>query len=137
MTVPATISFGEILRWSLWHMQRESPRAYGVMCRQAPAALTIVVDGEPAHVSFSPGRAEVRRAALPAPVYAETTRTAILDRADGRVSLTSAILEERLFLRGDVQALLRCHDAFVAYLNGAVRSPSLPPLLRRYREGQL
>jgi hypothetical protein len=126
-------SFGELLRLSLWHMEREAPQAYASLCRQAPGSVSLRVDGELVQVCFGPGRAEVRSAALPAGVHAEITRAVILALADGELTLLEALLSERMHVRGAFQDLLRFEAAFMGYLNGAVRSPSLPALWRVYR----
>jgi hypothetical protein len=127
-------TFSELLSLSLWHMEREAPQAYASLCRQAPAAVSLRVDGETVHVAFSPGRARIRSAALPAPVHAEVTRKVILALADGEMTLLEALLTDRVHLRGPLADLLRFDDALLGYLNGAVRSPSLRGLFRQYRE---
>jgi hypothetical protein len=57
-----------------------------------------------------------------------------LELLDGRHTLLSAVLAERLWLCGRPEALLGFDDALGAYLHGAVRAPGMPALLRAYRE---
>ncbi len=65
----------------------------------------------------------------------ETTRAVILDLVDARAGLVEAILDDRLGLRGALPELARFHDGLMLYLHGAMRAPSFPGLLRRYRDG--
>lgn len=116
-------------------MRREVPAAYECMCEAlAPREVRLHVDGENVAVAFTDAGA----AMLPSPsrpsVELQTTGAAILDLIGARETLASAVLADRLVLRGALGDVLAMHDGVVAYLHGAVRAPSFPALLRRYRE---
>jgi hypothetical protein len=64
---------------------------------------------------------------------AAVDRETLLGLVDGDVSLEESILSERIQLRGGLDVLDRFWDALMIYLQGAVRSPSLPFLLDAYR----
>jgi hypothetical protein len=66
-----------------------------------------------------------------------SSRRTILDVVDGRLTLEDAVWGEHLWLRGHLDDLVRFHDALVLYLQGAVRCPSFPWLLDRYRDQQI
>jgi hypothetical protein len=65
-----------------------------------------------------------------------SSRRTILDVVNGRLTLEDAVWGDHLWLRGHLDDLVRFHDALVLYLQGAVRCPSFPWLLDRYRDGR-
>jgi hypothetical protein len=58
---------------------------------------------------------------------------AVIDLIDGKYSLEQAVLAEAIFVKGSVATLEKFHSALNLYLNGALRAPSFPRLLSRYR----
>ena len=63
-----------------------------------------------------------------------TSRATVLDLIDGTLLLPQAVAERRLDVRGDTDALLRLSRALTAFVEGAVRSRSMRPLLASFRE---
>ncbi len=61
-------------------------------------------------------------------------RTAVLRVIDARDTLMSAVLADRLVLRGATRDVLAFHDGLIAYVHGAVRARSFPELLRQFRQ---
>jgi len=126
--------FGTFLRDSFATLQRELPDIYAEMCRRlAPQDIAITVDSETVRLKFAREAVlPVKRLAHPT-VMVRTGRKAILDLIDARSTLLDAAVEERLHLRGSPDDLARFYDGLMAYLHGAVRSPSFPALLQRFR----
>ena len=58
----------------------------------------------------------------------------LLDLIEGGLTLTEAIEAERLRIVGSVAAVAAFYDALLIYLEGLLRAPGAPDLLRRYRE---
>ena len=126
--------FADFLATSLQALDRELPQAYALLCTHlAGQQLAIEVDGEMVGLSFAGGRARLLARAAPATVHVVTSRALIFDLIDARCTLLQAVLSDRLLVRGAPQELLAFHDGLLAYLHGAVRAPSFPPLLRAYR----
>jgi hypothetical protein len=127
-------TFASFLAGSLDLLERELPWAYGAMCRVlAPREVLLSVDGEDVSVRCTERTAIVGARAAAPDVECRTTRAAILDLADASTSLVDAVMSDRVHLRGAVGDLLAFHDGLMAYLGGAVRSPSFPALLERFR----
>lgn len=66
-------------------------------------------------------------------VFAATAQTALVDLLDGEVSLLDLLFSERLHLSGAVPELLAVERALFHFLQGAVRAPSFPAILRSFR----
>jgi hypothetical protein len=125
--------FGAFLRTSLAILESEVPAQRRAMAEHlAGRVLAIAVDGDIVDLAFDGTvlGVPVRRVEL------TSTRAAILAVVDGDRTLADALLDGSLFLRGALDDVLACHDALMAYLHGAVRAPSFPLLLRRFRRGE-
>jgi hypothetical protein len=110
------------------------PEAYGAMCEVlAPRALRLDVDDERVAVRFTAGDARLVRDDGDCAVEFRTTRRTILDVIDARRTLMGAVLGDRLMMRGTPRDVLAFHDGLMAYVHGAVRARSFPPLLQRFR----
>jgi hypothetical protein len=128
--------FGDFLRESFEALRRERPAIYDEMCRvMQPRMARIEVDGGPVDVQFAGGEARIMRAnRRPKPaIEVRASRDTILGMVDARWSLMSAIAEDRLLIHGLIDDLIAFHDGLTVYLHGAVRAPSFPDLLRRFR----
>jgi hypothetical protein len=64
-------------------------------------------------------------------------KPAILDIVDARVSLSEAVDSGVIDLAGPVDDLALFFEALRIYVHGAVRSPSFPPLLERFRDSTM
>lgn len=120
---------------SLASLRGEFPQAYFLMCRAlAGRTVLLSIDGEEIPLAFEPRTARVAPKLPQADVRVRTTREAILDVLDDRLSLEGAVESGRLELWGAIEDLERFHDALLVYVGGAVRCPSFPALLDRFRE---
>jgi hypothetical protein len=127
-------SFESLLQRSLDALERERPDvAARLAATLAPLDVSIEVDDEALGVRAVAARVEVTPAPSRAHVHVVTDRRTILALVDGDLSLVDAVIRDQLSLRGAVADLARFHDALWVYLQGAVRAPSFPQLLRAYR----
>jgi hypothetical protein len=125
-------------------------RALGVLETEAPVAFHRLIDelrAGPAGLEVDEERfsIEVRGDALrvvrrPTSADGGRVRTGgdvVLDLIDGRVPLLEAVVEGRLDVRGDCDAVLRLARGLTAFVEGAVRSPGVRDLLEEYRAAVL
>jgi hypothetical protein len=116
-------------------LERELPWAYRAVCvTLAPRVVLLRVDRDAMGLRFEPTRIVLCPRAATACVEVETGRHTILAAIDAETTLLSAVLDDQLLLRGSAEDILAFHDALMWYLHGAVRAPSFPVLLRRYRQ---
>ncbi len=127
------LEFRDFLEVSLEVLEREVPSAYaGLEGALRDLPLRLEIDGRAMVLAFENGR-HALRGAHDAPVCLRTSRDAILDLVEGRLGLVEALREERLWLQGEVAALVRVDEALRVYLAGAVRARGFVPLLDDYR----
>ncbi len=127
-------TFAEFLSESFDLLKSEVPQAHAELCRRlAPHEVHLRVDDEDVAVRFESTRARFLPAPCAASVGVETSRDTILALVDAETTLEDAVLDGPLVLRGHCDDLLAFHDGLVAYVHGAVRAPSFPGLLRRFR----
>ena len=130
-----------LLDESLLVLQREQPASYARLCEAlADLRIEIRVDAEWMSVGFEPGGHRVAgesaaAEALDAAARFNTSRDAVLDVLDGRITLAEAVLTGRLEAYAPLARLLELHDALRLYVNAAVRCQSFPGLLDRFRAG--
>jgi hypothetical protein len=119
---------------SLAILRRECPTAYLAVCgRLAFATVELRVDHELVRLAFRPRVAELRQELADPDVRLQTTRATILEVLDAKVTLEQAVRSGAVLLWGSSHDLARCNDALLDYVRGAVRCPSLPALLDRFR----
>ncbi len=71
-------------------------------------------------------------------VLAKASPAVLRELLRGELSLEDAVVEERILLYGPLEDLERMDDALVAFVNAAVRAPSLAGVLRGFlREGEV
>ena len=127
--------FRTFLARSFDALRREVPEAYSRMCRRlASRAVALRVDEERVAVVFARDEARIVADGRECAVEVRTSRTAVLRVIDARDTLMSAVLADRLVLRGAPRDVLAFHDALMAYVHGAVRARSFPDLLRQFRQ---
>ncbi len=122
--------FGALLRRSLDALQAEHPAAYAQLARAlGRVAVAVSVAGERSLLTFS-GEHCVAPAPqeISAPVELATDWATLDALLDGKMTLLSAVRNERLYLRGAIADLGRFHEGLMLYLRGAVRCPSFPSL---------
>ncbi len=126
--------FSSFLEQSFAALRDEIPGALTEMCRSLQRrAVLLTVDGERVALRFGRASATIVQELFVPDIEVRTDAAAILDLVDARCTLHEAILTDRLFLRGTPDELLAFHGGLMAYLHGAMRAPSFPHLLRRYR----
>jgi hypothetical protein len=133
---PERTPFASFLGRALAALRSEAPRAFSRLGAAAGRdGVRIDVDGPAVVLRFEGDRFDLAPDAGPASVEVRSDRATILALIDGEVRLLDAILDERLGVRGPVDAVLRFDAALTAFLDGAVRAPSLPTLLAAFRTG--
>jgi hypothetical protein len=127
-----------LLRRSIGHLADEGPDSYRLLLEAlGPLVVDVDVDGElfalrgGQRLEVSDGAAGVAGA------WITTSRAAILDLLDAKVSLDEAVQADALGVRGSLDDILRAHDTLLAYVHAAVRAPSQPELLAALRAGPL
>jgi hypothetical protein len=125
-----------LLRRSVEHLEDEVPDSYRrVLDELGPLVVELNVDSElfslrgGRRLEVSDGAADTAGARI------TTSRAAILDVLDARVSLGQAVEAGTVGVHGSVNNVLRAHDALIAYVHAAVRAPSQPGLLAALRTG--
>ena len=115
-------------------LETECPPAFRALCERLDGArIRLRVDGKALSPAFGPeGFALVPPCESPE-VDLASDRQTILEVLAGDLRLEDAVWDERLALFGSLDALARFHDGFASCVNGAVRCPSFPRLLERYR----
>ena len=119
---------------SLVTLQRECPLAYHRLCTiLAPRELLLIVDNEQVALTFQRTGARIIPQTERPAVTVWLTHQTILDLVDARLSLNDAVMSGAMDMKGTLENLVTFYDGFLLYLKGAVRCPSFPPLLDRYR----
>lgn len=130
----AGAGLAEYVAGSLRVLRAEMPGAYRLLCGMlAPREVLIVVDGEQVPLRFAASEARVLDRPQEPRVLARTSRRAILDVVDARMSLQEAVDAGVLLLEGTAEDLSRFHEGLLTYVRGAVRCPSFPSILDRFR----
>ena len=115
-------------------LSEECPGAFHELCdRLDSAKIRLCIDGDSVSPSFAAHGFELVAAHASPEVDLESSREAILAVLDGRLTLEDAVWQDRVVLMGSLDALARFHEGFVLCVGGAVRCPSFPRLLERYR----
>lgn len=119
---------------SLIALEYEAPASYRRLCGAlAGQRVGISADGRQFALdcngrTITAGPADGREG-----IVLGTDRETILALIDGVLSLEDALRKDRLIARGGVTLAVRTFDALLIYLRGAVRCPSLPPMLEQFR----
>ncbi len=111
------------------------PVAYGLVVRAlAGRTIAIDIDGDSATLSIASARHALARSAGAGCAVELTLTEAAIDRLlDARCTVLDAVLGGEVILRGAAEDLAALHDALLAFVHGAVRSPTAPRLLESYR----
>jgi hypothetical protein len=130
--------FATFLEHSMTLLAAEKPLVYARLCaflRDREARVT--VDDERTGIAFPAGAFRLCDDVEHPFIELSSSRATVLAVVDGRLTLEEAVWGEHLELRGHLDDLVRFHDALVLYLHGAVRCPSFPWLLDRYRDADV
>lgn len=130
--------FARFLARALGALAGESPAWHAeVAAAVGPSGIAMDVDGEAFRLRFEGAALHLDGATHAAGLEVRTGRATILALAEGDLSLVAALESDRLFVRGALAAVLRFDTALLAFLEGAVRAPSLAPMLDRLRENRI
>jgi hypothetical protein len=130
--------FATFLTHSMTLLAAEKPDVaarLGALLRDREARVQ--VDAERVGIVFPAGVFRLVAEVADPFIELRSSRRTILEVVNGRLTLEDAVWGEHLWLRGHLDDLVRFHDALVLYLQGAVRCPSFPWLLDRYRDGHV
>jgi hypothetical protein len=127
-------SFAAFVRAGLDALAREAPCNHARMVEILDGREVLLrVDDEVLALCFADAVAPLLAHPRTPVVELATHKPVIVALACGDATLVDAILDDRVRLRGAIVDLLAFHDALMAYLHGAVRSPSSPARLARFR----
>jgi len=117
---------------SLVHRLGEADAALLVRMRQVVGArrARIRLDEEVIDVRFAPDGAFIVEDAVAALIDGDggTDRATTVELLAGRLEVTDAILDGRLYATGDIESLVRIFQAIEILLDGATRTPGLQRL---------
>ncbi len=133
---PEPDTFVGFLARSLALLEREHPEAYARMCAAlARRTVLLKVDDEAIELRFGKRRLRLAEPGVGGgqTVRAVTGRATILALVDGRLTLMDSVMQDRFEIFGGLDDLIAFHEGLMFYLHGAVRAPSFPALLRRFR----
>jgi hypothetical protein len=115
-------------------LRREFPRAYFLMCsRIGRRSIALTVGGELLFIEGSEFAVEFRDSIDNPDVRLQTDGGTILAAIDAELTLEQAVRDGRLAAIGRSEDLGAFHEALLLFVRGAVRSPSFPALLARFR----
>ena len=127
-------SIARFIGISLETLLNEFPTAYLLLCTQlASCSVLLVIDGEAVALAFDPSGAHVMPQLRNPTIQLHTNRQTILDVIDAHLTLYEAVLVDAILLQGDTEDLAAFHEGLLTYVRGAVRCPSFPALLDRFR----
>jgi hypothetical protein len=131
-------SLGALLDESFTILRDEVPEANRRMCSRLEGEVVVICADDQSVVVACDGAAMRVQAGSIADASAEirTSRRAILRVLDGEVTLADAVLAGAVSVRASLEALVRLNHGLAMYVHGAVRAPSFPRLLERFRRGR-
>lgn len=94
----------------------------------------LATEGVSLVVSRDAGGWRMEQGCSKADVRIAFNRQIVLDLIGGATTLNQAILDERLSIFGPVDKVARFYDVLLIYVEGLLRAPGTPALLKRYLE---
>ena len=130
------MAFREFLDVSLRLLEAEHPSGYARLLGLLEGReARVTMDGKTLGIAFRREGFDLHDD-VPHPfIELRATRDEVLAVAAGELSLEKAVREERVWLRGRLEDVVRFHESLLAYLHSAVRCPSFPWLLGEYTSG--
>ena len=123
-----------LLRRSLEQLAGEVPASYRHLAGGLGGLeVEVDVDGERFSLRGGGGLTVRDGPTSTAQVWIATSRVAVLEVLDAIRTLADAVEADRIRVRGELDDVVRAHDAVVAYAHAAVRAPSSPGLLTELR----
>jgi hypothetical protein len=125
-------TFFQFLTTALDALEAEVPAAYARLCSALSGrTVRITVDGDTRFLRAKDGKHSLEFDGANS-LEIKTNRAALADLLEARETLLDSVISERLVLRGTPDDVAALHDALTAFVQGAVRSRTLPPLLDAY-----
>jgi hypothetical protein len=122
---------------SLATLRHECPTAYVQLCTLLkPREVLMLIDSETITLTFDHMRVHILPQLRRPTLSLQTTRQTILDVVDDRLRINEAVLVDAILLQGDVDDLALFYEGLLTYVRGAIRCPTFPALLERFRQGK-
>jgi hypothetical protein len=126
-------SFRRFLDRSLVAIENEAPEVHRALCRSlARSVVRLCIDDERMVLLGGRERLAMSDDVPGATVEFATNSATLLALTSGATSFLDAALADRMIVKGAVDEMVGFYEALVLYLQGAVRSPSLPWLLEEF-----
>jgi hypothetical protein len=126
-------SFRRFLDRALGAIETEVPHVHRALCSAlARSTVRLCVDRERMIITEERGRVLLKDDVRGTLVEFATDSTTLLALTSGDASFLDAALDDRMMVKGAVDEIVLFYDALVLFLQGAVRSPSLPWLLDEF-----
>lgn len=134
-TEPDCLSLADYVRGLVEGLAAEDPLAYERLRRAVGGSRArIELDDEAVAVRFDGDALEIREdGEAPVDGTGATDRQTVLELLDGYLEVTDAIAEDRLRVRGQVDAVARMFHAIELLIDGAARGPALQDLAGAFR----
>ena len=127
--------FFRLLRESLEGIRMDEPEVHRALTRSlGRLRARLVSDGAACVVWLEFDAWRMDPGDCDADIEVAFDRQIILDLIDGRLTLEDAILGEQLLIFGSVDKVEAFSDALLIYIEGLIRMPGTPALLRGYRQ---
>lgn len=127
--------FFAFLATSMSVLERESPAGYRALEKRLSGLRALLTSGGVRRVvAFDRSGLTFGDDSGSTDVEVAFEREVVLELVDGVTSLEQAIVDDKLLVRGGVEAVERFYDGICLYVDAAVRSPGVVPLLEQYRE---
>ncbi|GAA5176442.1 hypothetical protein GCM10023321_84830 [Pseudonocardia eucalypti] len=125
----------ELLRRSVGSLREQVPGGYQRLLEELGGlTVELTVDGETFAVHAEGTRLRVVTGAHPAAgARVVTSRAAVLDVLDARLSLAEAVESDRVTVLGSLDDVMRAYHALLAYAHASARATSVPGLLDELR----
>jgi hypothetical protein len=115
-------------------LEKESSQNYSQLAAELNGLRASISAGEDRRlICFDEGRFFIDADAENHDIEVVCGTHTILELLDGKYSLEQALLDEVLFIKGNVGILGKFSNALSIYCNGALRSPGFLGLLSQYR----
>jgi hypothetical protein len=126
-------SFRRFLDRALAAIETEVPQVHRALCSSlARSTVRLCIDDERMVITEERGRVLLKDDVPDTQIEFATDSTTLLALTSGAVSFLDAAMADRMMVKGAVDEISLFYEALVLFLQGAVRSPSLPWLLDEF-----
>ena len=127
-------SIVSLLQTALATMQRDNPGGHrSFLDALGPTSVGVIADTLPFVISTVGGGPVVSTGIGAADVGIRTDRSTVVSVIEGEITLTDAVVQGSVEVRGALAHVVTAHDALLAFVDAAVRTPSLDGLLDQLR----